>query len=229
MQESPRWRQRCGILWLPREARRRVVRLAFARPPAIHVGGRRPLRAVVAGSIHSAARLRDRGDAAAEQDPSQGPPAWRMSASLLADGFWTALAVLLTLLPFAIAWDPLSSAFFNAGVSPTRDAALSGIHAHVVAVFALALPWGLVALLVLPHATASFAATGKPADLFNLAAAVRAVRRDFATWNVAAAAIVTGWTIGLACAGLLSVGIVPGLFYSTSVSAHAAAALHRSV
>src|SRR5947208_11817907 len=63
MQESPRWRQRCGILWLPREARRRVVRLAFSRPPAIHVGGRRPLRAVAAGSIHSAARLRDRGDA----------------------------------------------------------------------------------------------------------------------------------------------------------------------
>src|SRR5439155_856928 len=69
---------------------------------------------------------------AAEQDPSQGPPAWRMSASLLTDGFWTALAVLLTLLPFAIAWDPLSSAFFNAGASPTRDPAMSGIYAHVI-------------------------------------------------------------------------------------------------
>ncbi|TMG28247.1 MAG: DUF4013 domain-containing protein [Chloroflexi bacterium] len=165
---------------------------------------------------------------AAEQDPSQGPPAWRMSASLLADGFWTALAVLLTLLPFAIAWDPLSSAFFNAGASPTRDPAMSGIYAHVIAFFALALPWGLVALLVLPHATASFAATGKPADLFNLAAAVRGVSRDFAAWNLAAAAIVTGWTIGLACAGLLCVGIVPGIFYAILVSAHAAAALHRS-
>jgi hypothetical protein len=54
---------------------------------------------------------------------------------------------------------------------------------------------------------------------------VRGVRRDFATWNIAAAAIVTGWAAGLACAGLLCVGLVPGVFYAILVSAHAAAAL----
>jgi hypothetical protein len=160
---------------------------------------------------------------AAEEDPSEGPPAWRVSISLVSDGFWTALAVLLTGLPFALAWNPLSSILFSAGVS-----GLAGIYAHVIAFFVLALPWGLVALLVLPHATASFAATRKPSDLFNFVAAVRGVRRDFATWNVAAAAMVTGWTIGLACAGLLCVGIVPGIFYAILVSAHAAAALHGS-
>ena len=165
---------------------------------------------------------------AAEEDPSTGPPAWRVSARLMADGFWTALAVLLTLLPFALAWNPLASVLFAAGVSPSHDPGLAGIYAHVIAFLALALPWGLVALLVLPHATAAFAASGNPADLFNVAAAVRGVGRDFATWNVAAAAIVTGWTIGLACAGLLCVGIVPGIFYAILVSAHAAAALHRS-
>ena len=165
---------------------------------------------------------------AAEEDPSMGPPAWRISGRLLADGFWTALAVLLTWLPFVLAWNPLATVLFNAHVSPSHDALLADVYAHVIAFFALALPWGLVALLVLPHATAAFAATGKPGDLFNFAAAIRGVRRDFTTWNVAAAAIVTGWTIGLACAGLLCVGAVPGIFYAILVSAHAAAALHRA-
>ena len=165
---------------------------------------------------------------AAEEDPSMGPPAWRISGRLLADGFWTALAVLLTWLPFVLAWNPLATVLFNAHVSPSHDALLADVYAHVIAFFALALPWGLVALLVLPHATAAFAATGKPRDLFNFAAAIRGVRRDFTTWNVAAAAIVTGWTIGLACAGLLCVGAVPGIFYAILVSAHAAAALHRA-
>ena len=165
---------------------------------------------------------------AAEEDPSMGPPAWRISGRLLADGFWTALAVLLTWLPFVLAWNPLATVLFNAHVSPSHDVLLADVYAHVIAFFALALPWGLVALLVLPHATAAFAATGKPGDLFNFAAAIRGVRRDFTTWNVAAAAIVTGWTIGLACAGLLCVGAVPGIFYAILVSAHAAAALHRA-
>ena len=112
-------------------------------------------------------------------------------------------------------------------IAPTGDKLLADIYAHVIAFMVLALPWGLLALLVLPHATATFAASGNPGDLFDLAAAVRGVRRDFATWNLAAAAIVTGWAIGLACAGLLCVGIVPGIFYAILVSAHAAAALHR--
>jgi hypothetical protein len=96
----------------------------------------------------------------------------------------------------------------------------------VIAVLLLALPWGLLALLHMPHATAAFAATGNPRDMLDLARAVRGVRHDFATWNMVAAAIVTGWAVGLACAGLLCVGIVPGVFYAILVSAHAAAALH---
>jgi len=165
---------------------------------------------------------------AAEEDSSQGPPPWRISWRLLADGLWTALAVLLTWLPFVLAWNPLATVLFKARLSPSSDELLADIYAHVLAFFALALPWGLVALLVLPHATAAFAATGRPRDLFNFAAAIRGVGRDFTTWNVAAAAIVTGWTIGLACAGLLCAGVVPGIFYAILVSAHAAAALHRA-
>jgi len=101
------------------------------------------------------------------------------------------------------------------------------VDSHVIAFFVLALPWGLVVLLVMPHATAAFAASGRPGDLFNFASSIRRVRSDFPTWNAVVAAIVTAWAIGLACAGLLCVGIVPGIFYAILVSAHAAAALHR--
>jgi hypothetical protein len=79
----------------------------------------------------------------------------------------------------------------------------------------------------MPHATARFAHSGRPLDLFDLPASIRAVRCDFATWNLAAAAIVTGWAIGLACVGLICVGLVPGVFYAILVSAHASAALHQ--
>jgi hypothetical protein len=155
---------------------------------------------------------------AAEQD-SAGPPSWRIDRRLLVDGFWTAVAVLATALPFALLLNPLARA-----LEP-------GVHgepyAHVIALFVLALPWGIVTLLLLPHATAAYADTGSPRDLFDVAAALRRVRGDLATWNVAVAAIVTAWAIGLACAGLLCVGVVPGAFYAILVSAHAAAALHR--
>jgi hypothetical protein len=146
---------------------------------------------------------------------AEGPPPWRLSIRLLSDGFWMSLAVLLIALPFALVLNPVASAMRSLGEP----------NAHVIAIFVLALPWGLVSLLVMPHTTAAFAASGDPGDLFNFAAALRGVRRDFMTWNVAAAAIVTGWAIGLACAGLLCVGIVPGVFYAILVSAHAAAAL----
>jgi hypothetical protein len=99
----------------------------------------------------------------------------------------------------------------------------------VYAALILALPWGLLSLLLLPHATARFAATGDPRNLFDIAATLRGVRRDFITWNIVAAAIVTAWAVGLACVGLLCIGIVPGVFYAILVSAHAAAALqHQS-
>jgi Protein of unknown function (DUF4013) len=149
--------------------------------------------------------------AAAGNPSGERPPPWPSFWQILADGFWTALVVGLTLSPFAIAFIALAQA-------------VNGI-ALVVAFFVLALPWGLLALLWLPHATARFATGGDPRDLFDLPASLRGVRRDFATWNLVVAAIVTGWAVGLACVGLLCVGIVPGVFYAILVSAHATAAL----
>ena len=141
------------------------------------------------------------------------PPSWRLSMRLLSDGFWLSIAVAVTWLPFAVVLFVLSKV-------------IGGI-ALVVAFFALALPWGLVALILLPHATASFATSGRPRDLFDPRSSVRGVQRDFATWNVVVAAIVTAWAIGLASIGLLCVGIVPGVFYAILVSANATAALAR--
>jgi hypothetical protein len=159
-------------------------------------------------------------------DPEAGPPPWALSGRLLTDGFWTALAVLLVTAPFAIALNPLSGLIAQAHLWHVSDRALSNLYANIAAAFVLALPWGLLMLLLMPHATMRFATSGNPIDLFDFAAAVRGVGHDFATWNLAAAAIVTAWAIGLAGTGLLCVGVVPGVFYAILVSAHAAAALH---
>jgi hypothetical protein len=138
-----------------------------------------------------------------------------MSPRLFADGFWAALVIALTVLPFALVLPWLASTLHGGQIGTA------------IAFLVLLFLWGLLALVFLPHATAAFAATARPRDLFDVAASVRGVRRDFATWNVVVAAIVTGWAIGLACAALLCVGIVPGIFYAILVSAHATAALHR--
>ena len=156
---------------------------------------------------------------ASEIDPATGPPRWRFSIRLLVDGFWVAVALFITVLPFALLLNPLAQLL--TGLMRTS------LNAQVLAFFLLALPSGLLALLVLPHSTAAFAASGKPSDLFNFAGAVRGLAGDFATWNAVVAAMVTAWAIGLACVGLLCVGIVPGVFYAILVSAHAAAALHH--
>jgi len=150
----------------------------------------------------------------AEQDPAQGPPPWRLSARLIVDGFWIATVLSILSAPFVLAWNPLSS------VVP-----LQRVYAHIGAAFLLALPWGLLLLPLMPHATSHFAASGHPRDLFDFPAALRGVRRDFPTWNLAAAAVVTAWAIGVACVGLLCVGILPGVFYAILVSAHASATL----
>lgn len=162
---------------------------------------------------------------AAESDDSKGPPAWHLSGGLLADGFWTSLAVALLAAPFLIAFNPLANLLHGVGAPHSEDAALSDVFAHVLAALALALPLGLLLLLLMPHATARYASSHRPSDLFNFPAAIRGVRDDFATWNVAAAAIVTAWAVGIACVGLLCIGIVPGIFYAILVSAHAAATL----
>ena len=163
---------------------------------------------------------------AAETDPSQGPPPWRLSGRLLTDGLWTSLAIALLTLPFALAFNPLAALLFVAHIWRSGDAAVSQLDVHVLALLALALPWGLLQLLVMPHGASRFAATGRPADLFNFAAAVHGVLSEFTTWNLVAAAIVTGWAAGLACAGFFCVGLVPGVFYAILVSAHASAALN---
>jgi hypothetical protein len=164
---------------------------------------------------------------AAQSDPSSGPPPWQPSGRLLADGLWTSLAVALYTLPFLLAFNPVTDLLFRVQLWRSVDTDLARLNAHALAALLLALPWGLWLLLVMPHATARFAASGRPGDVFNFPAAIRAVGRDFATWNVSAAAIVTGWLVGLGCAGLLCIGIVPGIFYAILVSAHATAALAR--
>ena len=164
---------------------------------------------------------------AAQTDPSQGPPAWRLSGRLLARGVWTSLVLALFTLPLLLLVNPLAGFLFGVHLWSAQEAAVSRAGAHVLAALALALPWGLWLLLVMPHATASFAAKGRPVDLFNFPASIRSVTRGFATWNLSAAAIVTAWIVGLACAGLFCIGIVPGIYYAILVSAHATAALTR--
>jgi hypothetical protein len=163
---------------------------------------------------------------AAETNTAKGPPPWTLSTKLLSDGSWTSVAVLLFTAPFLLALNPFAALLFDTHIGPSNDIALSQLFAHVAAGFILALPWGFLLLIHMPHATARFAHTHKPQDLFNLAASIRAVRNDFTTWNIAAAAIVTGWALGLACVGVLCAGIVPGVYYAILVSAHASAALH---
>lgn len=155
------------------------------------------------------------------------PPPWTFSKRLVGDGAWMSLAVAVVVLPFALVLEPFAGALADAHVWAASDATIFAAHTHVIAFLVLALPWGLAALLLLPHAAAAFAATGSPRDAFDYAASLRGVRRDFAAWNVVAAAIVTAWGLGLACAGLLCVGVVPGIFYAILVSAHATATLRR--
>ena len=150
---------------------------------------------------------------AAEAD--QAPPPWMLSARLLVDGFWTAVVLLLLSAPFVLALNPLADAL-----------PLSRVYAHIAATFALALPWGFLLLLLMPHGTSRFAASGQPRELFDFPSTIRAVRRDFPTWNLAAAAMVTAWVIAIACVGLLCVGLLPGTVYAILVSAHASATLH---
>jgi hypothetical protein len=159
-------------------------------------------------------------------DLGPGPPRWTFSFRILSDGFWTALAIALFTAPFALAFNPLADQLFSLRIWTGGDEAVSQLYAHVAAAFLLALPWGLLFLLHMPHATARFAHTARWDDLFDFAQSIRAVSRDFATWNLAAAAIVTAWALGLAAVGLLCIGLVPGVFYAILVSAHASAALH---
>jgi hypothetical protein len=165
---------------------------------------------------------------AAETDPTKGPPRWALSTRLLTDGLWTTIAVTLLTAPFVLAINQVAATLYGAHLWHVSDTALSQLYAHVVATFLLTLTWGLVMLLFMPHATARFARTGRPWDLFYFRRSVDlAFGRDFATWNLVAAAIVTGWAIGLACVGLFCIGLVAGIFYAILVCAHATAVLEH--
>jgi hypothetical protein len=155
-------------------------------------------------------------------DPA--PPPWQLGGRMLTDGFWVAVAILVVSLPFVTLSIPLANALAWPGLWHSTGALLK-VEAFVSAALILALPWGIVMLLLLPHSTARFAQSGRPQDLFDFATTVRSVRRDFATWNVAAAAIVTAWAVGLASAAVFCLGLVPGIFYAILVSAHATASL----
>lgn len=165
---------------------------------------------------------------AALADPAQGPPPWRWSARLIWDGGWPVLAVATITAPFAIAYAAILDRLPASAFTPLIDPRVAPLMSTLLVLIALALPWGLTLLLLMPHCSARFAETGHGNDVFDFAGAIDGVARDFAAWNATAAAIVTGWAIGLACVGLLCVGAVPGVFYAILVSAHASAAFHRS-
>ena len=158
---------------------------------------------------------------AADEHPGQGPPPWR----LYPGGHWVALALLLLTAPFVLVGIFVSSALHIEALWHSNGTLLD-VESFTAAVLVLALPWGIVVLLLMPHATARYAATHRARDLFDFASSLRSVRRDFVTWNVTVAAIVTAWAIGLACAALFCFGVVPGVLYAILVSAHATAALH---
>jgi hypothetical protein len=159
-------------------------------------------------------------------EAAQGPPPWKLSGRLIVDGFWIAVVLTLLSAPFVLALNPLAGAIDSAHLWHVSDRPLSRAYADVAAIVLLALPWGVLLLLLMPHATSRFAATGRPRDLFDFPASIRGVQRDFSTWNLVAAAIVTGWAHGVACVGVFCVGLLPGVFYAILVSAHASASLH---
>jgi len=164
----------------------------------------------------------------AQDEAAQGPPPWNLSARLIVDGFWTAAVLLLLSAPFVLALNPLADAIGTADLWQVGDRALSRTYAHIAAAAVLALPWGLLLLLLMPNATSRFAASGRAWDLFDFPATLKEVRRDFPTWNLAAAAMVTAWVLAIACVGLFCAGFLPGAFYAILVSAHASAALPSS-
>jgi hypothetical protein len=164
----------------------------------------------------------------AQEDPAQPPPPWMLSGRLISDGFWTAVVLILLSAPFVVSLNPLADAIGSAHLWPVSDNGLSQASAHIAAALLLALPWGLLVLLLMPYGASRFAATQRPRDLFDFPATLGEVKRDFPAWNLAAAAIVTAWVLAVACIGLLCVGLLPGIVYAILVSAYASATLHPS-
>lgn len=159
---------------------------------------------------------------AAEGD---GPPAWRLSPRALGEGLAVLCAIAVVTAPFVLIAIPIASALHSPSLWHATSLLLD-VESDASAALIVALPWGIAMLLLMPHAVARFAKSGSPRDLFRFVASLRSVRRDFAAWNVAVAAIVTAWALGVACIALFCAGIAPGVFYAILVSAHATASLH---
>lgn len=162
-------------------------------------------------------------------DPAAPPPAWRVGSRTLRDGAWSALQAAVLTAPFVLlAW--LLDAAVSQAWRPASDAFLNSALAWIAAVTVAALPWGVLTLVVVPPTLASFAVTGRPADLARLGLVAACVRERYADWNLVLVGITTAWAltaVGLAAVG---VGIVPAVFYAILVSAHACSALapHRT-
>ena len=95
----------------------------------------------------------------AEHEPSLAPPPWRLSARLLSDGLWTAILIALLASPFVMAFDPLAGLLYGVPLWHSGNVRVAQLYAHVGALFILVLCWGLVMLLLMPHAAARFAFT----------------------------------------------------------------------
>lgn len=159
----------------------------------------------------------------AQRDAAAGPPPWRISRRLLADGFWVALALALSALPCAAAgW--AGAAFLGAAWKPPFNPLAAAVLPGLLPAVAALLLWGLLAILLGPPALARFAAAGRPLDLFDLPGTLRLVRRRFATWNLVTAISVTGWALA-AVAAATCLGAPLGAFYGILVTAHACARL----
>lgn len=165
---------------------------------------------------------------AVASDPESGPPPWRWNPRLLVDGAWTALSLGLISAPFALLWWPLTglvdSVMTRFGIGPADPVLVRAISFDVAGALVL-MPWIGLLLILLPPATARYALSCHPADLFDYGAAVAAIRARLGDWNLAVATIVTAWIIGCAAIALLCAGVLPGLFYAILVSAHATATL----
>jgi hypothetical protein len=167
-----------------------------------------------------------RATRAALHDPEAAPPPFRLSGRLLRDGVLSWLLVCALTLPFALLDWWASSVVLTLPVLPSgRDAFFDRAYALVAASFVLALPWGLVLLLLVPTNVAAYCVTGQARDLFDPLRAATRVRARFLDWNLASVALVTGWALGFAATGLLCVGFLPGAFYAILVSAYATASL----
>jgi hypothetical protein len=161
---------------------------------------------------------------AAAADPAGPPPPLRIRRRLLADGAWSALQAGLLTLPFAAAAWWLGGTLVPVW-HPMHDSFVDPAMAWVVAIAVLALPWGMLMLVLLPPTLARFAVTGRPADLASVPCVMDCIRHHFVAWNLVVGMVTTAWVLAAMGLALCVVGVVPVAFYAILVSAHACAAL----